>query len=258
MFNFFDRVYCIHLPKHTDRLKSIQKQFKRVGIEDVEYVHVTPPPQNFTMSNMRRNSLTEFGVNLSHIKAIVKAMSDGVNHPLFLEDDVVFCENAQDQLERALSELPEEWDVFYLGGHPRGRIESPQARMIGKYLAKVGTFSFADAYCINGKSIRSFFDLWCEKITQENAMYDFILGEYASKNKAYCTYPLICEQAPGMSYVSGKYEDKSSIVARAWTNHLGDKFATPGHLEITKKWREENPVRWKEMKQRQQRRSDYQ
>ncbi|KKK79467.1 hypothetical protein LCGC14_2833220 [marine sediment metagenome] len=249
-FDCFDRIYCIHIPNEKRR-SLIEKEFTRIGInERVQYVHATPPPKGFTMSNMRRAPRGEFGVNLSQIKAIVHAISDGAKHPLFLEDDVIFHKNAHELLETSLKDLPSDWDILYLGGHPTGPIFDPQATKFSDTLAKVGKFSFADSYTFNDGRLIQFFDGWCNEITRQNAMYDFILGQYAKRSNAYCTYPLLCNQRPDKSQISGKYDDKSSIVARAWTHHIGDKDATPEHKSIALKWRKENPDKWSVLKKR--------
>ena len=249
-FDFFDCVYCIHLP-NEQRRPLIEAQFNKIGVTDrVKYIYATPPPKNFTMSNMRRAPRGEMGVNLSQIKAIVQAISDRAYTPLFVEDDIIFREDAKELLETSLNDLPDDWDILYMGGHPTGPIFAPQAKKVSTTLAKVGKFSFAEAYALNERSLLQFFNSWCNDITRENAMYDFILGQFAQKNNAYCTYPLLCEQPPGVSQVSGKHDDKRSIVARAWTNHIGDENATPEHLALTKKWRKENPARWAQLQQR--------
>lgn len=214
MFEFFDRVYCIHLP-NPGRRSLIEQQFERVGMRDVTYVHAAQPPQGFTMSNMRRSPSAEFGVNLSQIKAVMQAIDDGAEHPLFVEDDIVFHKDAGEMFIRAFQSLPFDWDVLYFGGHPRAK-----AQRVSEHLAKVGAMSFAEAYSIRRKALTAFVDYWFDRIGKPNAMYDFILGEFAAKRNSYCTYPLICEQPPGMSQISGTIDDKRDLVRRGWANNL--------------------------------------
>ena len=80
-FDYFDKVYCIHLP-NPERRKEIEWQFKRVGIKDVQYIYARPPHGGFHMNNMRRGSRGEFGCNLSHIKAAMHAVADRAKRPL--------------------------------------------------------------------------------------------------------------------------------------------------------------------------------
>jgi hypothetical protein len=217
-FDVFDRVYCIHLPNPQRRV-AIEAQFERVGIKDVQYVYADRPPPQFDMANMRRCGRGEFGVNLSQIKAVVQAIADGAERPLFVEDDIVFEPAAM------LAELPPDWDMLYLGGHPRGKVERIQPGLV-----RVGKFSCAEAYALSRKSLIEFFGYWCNRISKPEAMYDFILGEFAEKHRAYCVYPLVCEQVPGVSQISGKVDDKRKIVARGWVNNLGREYATASHI----------------------------
>lgn len=242
---YFDKVYCIHLPNERERKGRIQKQFDDMGFTDVNYISATPPPANFSMSNMRRNSRGEFGVNLSQIKAVVQAISDGAQRPLFFEDDIEFKDYAGRFCNYAIQELPEDWGVLYFGGHPRGPVPARRAVSQGReYVYKIQRYSFADAYSINGKYLQKFFDYWCEFITRDNAMYDFILGEFAGQNNGYAVYPTLCEQYAGKSAVTGQFDDKSSIVARAWASHIGPQKLHPDHKEIFKEWKAKNPGQW--------------
>ena len=217
-FEHFDGVYCIHLP-NEDRREKIEAELDRVGIHDVTFIHAKPPQNGFTMSNMRRNPGAEFGANLSHLKAIIRAMHDGCRRPLFIEDDIVFLPGAAERLQAAWDELPADWDVLYLGGHPRGK--TPQASRYSEHLARVGTFSFAEAYSINGIfNLRGLFDAWCDRIGYEQAMWDFILGEYCASHHGYCVYPVITEQPPGWSQIGNKQDDKRHCIRSGWANHL--------------------------------------
>jgi hypothetical protein len=209
-FAYFDRVYAVSLP-NAARREALRVQLASVGIADALCVHAKLPPYGFTMSNMeRRGSVGNMGANLSHVKAIVHAIADGAQRPLFLEDDVVFLPGAAERLTAALAVLPPFWDVLYMGGHPRG----PVTRM--GPIVKVGEFSFAESYAMSRKALLAFFDSWCDRITQPDAMYDFLLGKFAAANNGYCVYPLLTEQPPGISQISGKADDKRGLVKRGW------------------------------------------
>lgn len=243
-FSLIDKVYCIHLP-NKERKEKIEYEFAKFEIQTtVNYIHADPPPKNFTMSNMRRNPAGEFGVNLSHIKAVVQAIEDQAHWPLFVEDDVVFADDAEERLLKIFANMPDDWTVLYLGGHPRGRpggkTEGQLAKKINPYIAKVDHFSCAEGYVINGRNnLHLLWTYWCDLISRNDAMYDFILSEFSHQTKGgYCAYPLVVHQRKGLSGVSQKVEDKSTIVARGWANHLGYDNITPEHLQLTKAWEE--------------------
>ena len=217
MFDYFDRVYCIHLPNPARRT-AIEAQFARVGIRSVQYIHAKQPMGGLKMSNMRRSASGEFGANLSHIEAVVQAIADGAERPLFLEDDIEFRDNAVQVLTAALAELPVDWDVLYMGGHPR-----EPAQWAGRSLVKVGTFSFAESYSLSRKSLLAFYDYWSDRIGQLKPMYDFVLGEFAALHKGYCVYPLLTHQPPGFSQIASAHDDKTLLVDRGWKLNLSTR-----------------------------------
>jgi hypothetical protein len=202
--DYFDRVYCIHLPNDARR-EAVQKQFDSVA-------------KDFSMNNMRRGARGEFGCSLSHIAAAVEAIADRAKRPIFFEDDVTFRADTVDDMRAAISELPMIWDVLYLGGHPR----SP-AQKFSEHLAKIGTFSFAEAYAVRGWVLPRWIQFWCNRVGQKNAMVDLILGEFAAENEGFCVYPLITYQPPGISQISGKHDDKSNCLNKGWQNNLSTK-----------------------------------
>lgn len=215
MFDYFDRVYCIHLP-NKERRELMEAEFARVGIKNVTYVHADAPPAGFTMSNMRRNPAAEFGVSLSHIKAIIQAASDGAVFPLFVEDDVSFNLESAAIVDGYMRGLW--WDVVYLGGHPREPVKKQ-----GNYrIVKVGKFSCAEAYSIRWHLLLPFVKYWVNRCAKPNAMYDFILGEFAATRTSYCFYPTITEQRQIVSHVSGTIDDKRALIDRGWKNNLVD------------------------------------
>jgi hypothetical protein len=211
-FDYFDRVYVVHLP-NVERRRHIEEQLAGVGIKDATYVCADKPPANFSVPNMRRNPRAEFGAGLSHIAAIVQAIADRAERPLFVEDDIAF----KGQLPY-LPYLPVAFDMLYLGGHPREPV-----KLVTPYLAKVGKFSCAEAYSVKGELLPKLHRFWCNRITKPDAMFDFILGEFAAQHESYCVYPVVTEQAQFVSHIKGEIDDKRKLVERGWQNNLSTR-----------------------------------
>ena len=208
--NRFDKSYCIHLP-NEDRRRDVEIQFEKVGVNP-EYVHAPRPWHRFSVTNMRRNPPIEFACNLSHIKAVIRSFDD--KRPIFFEDDVVFSDSFRNDLDTAFSAIPDDWDVLYLGGHPREKVES-----VGNNLYRVKTFSCAEAYAFNNGAQRRFADFWCDRIHKKDAMYDFILGGFAAQNKAYAVFPTITRQADVYSEIARRKDSKTALIERGWRNN---------------------------------------
>ena len=210
--DYFDKVYCIHLPNDARR-ERIEIEFSSVGITGVEYIHAEPPEPGFHMSNMRRGPIGEFGCALSHIKAEVHAIHARAVHPNFYEDDVIFQPQARALMQKALHQLPPYWDVLYLGGHPRST-----AHKFSDNLAEIGAFSFAEAYAL--RNPMAWIDFWCNRTGHKDAMVDIILGEYAAQNGGFCVQPLLTKQPPGISQISNREDNKDGCLKKGWLENL--------------------------------------
>jgi hypothetical protein len=226
-FDFFDHVYCVNLP-NLPRLNAMLDEFHRVGIAGAQFLHAKPPPALFSMSNFRRNPRDEFGASLSHLKTLVHAIAQRAEQPLFVEDDIAFVPEAESRLTTALAELPADWDLLYFGGHPR----EPVIPVNGSWV-QVGAFSFAEAYCLRGSRLIELCDYWCDRAARPNAMFDFVLGEFAATHRAYCLYPLLCEQPPGFSQIQDRQDDKRILVARGWTRNLSRDRVSLTHQRLS-------------------------
>lgn len=207
----FDRLYIVHLPNKARRA-AMDDQLAQLGLE-ATYLHARPAAVGF--NNFRRNPRAEFGCGTSHAKCVLRALADGAERPLIIEDDVVFLPGALERLARSAQELPEDWDIVYLGGHPRADVTRHSASLV-----KVGPFSFAEAYILARKALRPLLDYWLDRVGQPDAMFDFVLGEFAAANRGFCVHPTITEQAVGPSQIGGPKDNKAPLVARAWAKHL--------------------------------------
>lgn len=212
-FDFFGRVYCVNAIH--DRREAIQAQLDSLDIPHWrrDFIHAKRPYSGFKMSNMRRHAAGEFGCSLSHIRAIVTAMNARVQNPLFIEDDIEFDDLARERLRDGLESLGgHQWGVLYLGGHP-----CEDVQRAGKSLVKVGRFSFAESYCLSDPE--SFVHFWLNRIGQQQATFDRILGEYARQVGGFCIYPIITRQVRGFSHIAGTRDDKTYCIESGWRNH---------------------------------------
>jgi GR25 family glycosyltransferase involved in LPS biosynthesis len=146
-FDFFDKIYCINLPESKDRKSDMIKEFEKVGINNVGWIHAPRPPKNFKSSLYQRNAAGEFGCSLSGCKAIIHAAASGAKNVLVFDDDIKFISDAHNVLQKGLDQLKDlEWSVLYLGGNLLTRTKRTTSNLV-----KVSNrFDGSYAYAING------------------------------------------------------------------------------------------------------------
>lgn len=180
MFNFFHHIYCLNVPHRTDRWTLALQEFERVGIKPEKFsaVQAIGPHQSFTQSQ----------------KAMMERFFEsGKGNCLILEDDVVFKDIGS--LGNALSELPENWEILYLGANIR---EEWPVRYSGHlFHLKNAWTSHAIAYT------RGAVEKILAEFPNDNYMYDNWLGDNLHKFNAFITCPLMAVQRPGRSDIWG-------------------------------------------------------
>jgi len=212
-FDFFEKIYCVNLPRSSDRWKAVSKVFQQVGIaERVERIWANPPSQDFKMSTFEYPP-GEFGVCLSQAKALVHAIHAGVDNFLLLEDDIDFVPGGIERLSQAILELPSDWDMFYLGGNPREKLTK-----VSPNLSKTGFFYGGFAYAIRRKAMLEIYDQHLNFVTQKfpNSAYDFSLATYAKHHNAYCMDPYICKNVPGHSEIRNAHRNYDKVTDDLW------------------------------------------
>jgi hypothetical protein len=100
MFEWFDKIYCINLDKRADRWQKSLEEFTKVGIQVERF-------------KAYENDNRVLAFNKSQYYCIQKALEDGCERFLILEDDVEF--RNWHHLDSAINELPGNWSLLQLG-----------------------------------------------------------------------------------------------------------------------------------------------
>lgn len=111
---FFDHIYCINLDKRTDRWAKCLEEFDMHGIENVERFSAVDGNTLEISSHLLKG---ELGIIESHKKVIQDAKNRGFNKILILEDDVEFHPNFKDLFDNIQPQIPQDFEMLYLGGN---------------------------------------------------------------------------------------------------------------------------------------------
>lgn len=124
IFDWFDKTYIINLKNREDRRRETADEFKSAGIPfphpKVEFFEACRPADKGPYPNLGAR-----GGFYSHMNVMKKALAEGHEKVLVLEDDLSFSDlfmKVQPELIRQLQEG--DWQIAYLG-HPLKDIAPP-------------------------------------------------------------------------------------------------------------------------------------
>jgi GR25 family glycosyltransferase involved in LPS biosynthesis len=122
MNSYVDNIYLINMDKDIDRLEKVKKECDIVNIKFERFpgVKITDLSQNI-LDKYIPEDIQKYGTNgmigcgLSHLFIWKDAIKKNYNNILILEDDVTFTNNFNEILQNAMNELPNDYDILYLG-----------------------------------------------------------------------------------------------------------------------------------------------
>ena len=130
--NFFSKIYLLTIPRNAERCKSVSEELKNQGIEfeiiygidghdltsnKISQVYSRKKEADFRekYASPKRLKINEIACSLSHCKLYKLILENNYDTCLILEDDVKILPSDHKELLYALEELPEKWDLLYLG-----------------------------------------------------------------------------------------------------------------------------------------------
>lgn len=187
MWEFFDRKVCLTADE-KEWAKAVA-EFERVGLNDVikfQAIRDIGPHQSFNRST--RQILIDF-------------WESGSQRLLFTEEDAEFVNLSH--LEKALSELPADWDILYLGGN----ISEENFRKPEKYsthLCRVFNCWTTHAVVYHRKVIE---DILQFQPGFSERMYDNYLSDRLTGFQAFIVNPMVAVQRSRVSSIWGTFCD---------------------------------------------------
>jgi len=208
-FNFFDKIFYINLDKRTDRLEACKGELNKVGV----IAERQPGIIYEGFENKYRNACV--GNSLAHAQCLIK--SKGFNNVLIFEDDIEWLLNPQEVLENLnqfLIELPEDWDMFYLGIN----MDMYEAYRISDHVAKItGGFS-THAYCVRSNLFDLLIDINSDKtIIHNDVAY---ANDVIPNHNVYVPIPLLAGQRKDFSDIQGGIMDSNPVFIQRFKDRM--------------------------------------
>ena len=189
---FFDKVYVINLKRRLDRRMEILEEVETHGITiDIveavdgqefdwsEYPNVYPIYNGHDLDNggISKNIA---GLAKTHESILKDAIDKGYERILILEDDAEFAENLTEVFTDTVAELPDNWDMFYLGSQNFIELPKPYSTLLGKTCNTLGLHAIGiskKAYQTLLDSIDFKFPIDVNYMKKANSMNSFVALE---------------------------------------------------------------------------------
>lgn len=218
-FNFFDKIYCINLSERSDRWNECLKNFEKYEISNYERIDAVKIDAN--IPSKRKGQI---GCALSFATCFEKAKNENLKNVLLFEDDFEFKENKEiifQKLNKALSELPEDWDSLFLGGTVINEYGFFPIQKYSDSLFKLNSAHCLHAAAFSKKGISKIFenfnnktDWYKELINNYENMDVFMAKTYQHKTNSFLTSELLCYQRVNTSNIENTVYDYSEWMNR--------------------------------------------
>lgn len=203
----FDRVVCISLKRRNDRRLRLKKLCRSNGwpFRPIEFFDAIdggsgkiPVGRGFTSGG------GAWGCRQSWVSVLERAMTDGVESILVLEDDAMWRPDFAEEAALFFNDLPADWEVAFLGGQ---NMQTPTK--VTDRVARVRNCQRTHAIALRGQGILFVYQV----IANADRHIDHLLGPACGRNrKAYQATPFLVGQAATQSDISGRKDH-----ARFWT-----------------------------------------
>jgi len=201
--DFFTKIFVINLPERTDRLLEIAEELEKWNIP-------------YELKNAIKKENGAEGLRETVWNIIEEGVANNWQSVLIFEDDCVFvesCGNPNETMEQVVKQLPEMWQLLYLGGQVTNGFKlrhSPNLLLLDMCFATHGWALSLDAM----KNIMS------EGL--EAPIDNSIVKTIQPRGHTYITYPLLCTQRPGHSDIGGTYINWQPFIEQRYYQKLGE------------------------------------
>ena len=185
----FPIAYFTNMDYNQSKAENTTREVEKIGITPTRIAGVV-----YTgTSNHEWNGW--IGCGLAHLNGLRLAKELNQNVLMF-EDDVVFVDDYIKIIHNAVNELPENWDMFYLGANITGTVHQ-----VSSQLGRLTSARATHAYGVNHNFISKLIET-VEAKAESKPIDCVYADEVCPSNYCYVTIPLVAMQRDGYSDIS--------------------------------------------------------
>jgi GR25 family glycosyltransferase involved in LPS biosynthesis len=193
MLNKNIKSYVINLDKRVDRISELKLplEWERFSATDGQkYVDNIPKERGWR------------GCYDSHVRLIEKTINDDAELFIIFEDDVEVTDNFMDKLETIINNVPENWELLFLGGWNVG-----EKIKINDYVDLAEKVYCMHAYMFKPETAKKLLNKFKNRVYK----IDVLLCELLPDINAYICNPTLAWQRPGFSNIEYKETDNTHL-----------------------------------------------
>jgi GR25 family glycosyltransferase involved in LPS biosynthesis len=185
--DYFDKTYCINLDRRADKWDECLVEFNLHGLTVDRFSAVDGNVFNPT-GGLKPGVI---GCAMSHRRVIELAKGLKFKTVLILEDDVAFDPMLNYKFSEWYKEVPEGWDMLYLGGNHNTKV----IERCSPHLLKATKTQTTHAYALRD----TVYDMILDRLNNIDFDVDVIYMEIQKKTNAFCFTPRLAWQREGVS-----------------------------------------------------------
>jgi GR25 family glycosyltransferase involved in LPS biosynthesis len=189
--DYFDKILVINRAARTDRWQECEEEFRRFNLTKCErfdaYDH------GLIDGHIGGNG----GATSSHRAVLDVIAYNKWPRTLVLEDDFkIVHPDFHQRFNDMISEVPEDWQMLYLGGHYQ---EKPQSR-VSKHVIRIGGMLTTSSYGITWQQARKM-----APVIYGSGPIDCLYLKYNREDKCYIFQPRLMVQRDSYSDLQGRH-----------------------------------------------------
>lgn len=201
--DFFTKIFVINLPERTDRLLEIAEELEKWNIP-------------YELKNAVKKDNGAEGLKETVWDIIQEGVDKNWQSVLIFEDDCVFvesCGNPNETMEQVVKQLPEMWQLLYLGGQVTNGFKlrhSPNLLLLDMCFA-------THAWALSLDAMKNIISAGLEAPIDNS-----VVKTIQPRGHTYITFPLLCTQRPGHSDIGGTYINWQPFIEQRYYQKLGE------------------------------------